>query len=407
MGGLPRRATYIAQKTTEGFQKIIVDSGDFSSPGSKHGEFKTEWMIHGMGDLGYDAVAVGERDLQLGRARLLQLAKKYSLPLVCANLFDTDTNEFYVKPYVIVEKGNKSFLGLMGHSAKVGIFAVISPTFITPVAVRGEKPLKVTDPVRAAETAIKKLQEEGCTVIIALAHTSIPEAGRIAALGGLSAIVMGHALSYVREPRFDNGAVIVQAGREGRYIGDIQIEVGQGNEVESVEGKVEALSSTYKDDPHFAALISEYKKALEVHVFAPQRTQDAGVQLYVGKSTCGSCHADELEQWETTAHAHAFATLVQNKSHFDPECVRCHVTGYGRGNGFKDANTTPAMADVQCEVCHGPGFEHFRFHSKSGEKGSEAKAEMAEVTESICLQCHTDDRDPGFDYEKKIAEVTH
>jgi 2',3'-cyclic-nucleotide 2'-phosphodiesterase (5'-nucleotidase family) len=407
MGGLPRRATYIAEKTTEGFEKIIVDSGDFSSPGSKHGEFKTEWMIHGMSDLGYDAVAVGEKDLQLGRTRLAELAEKYSLPLVCANLVDIETKEFYVKPYVIVEKGDKSLFGLMGHSAKVGIFGVISPTFVTPVSARGDAPLKATDPVKAAEAAIKKLQDEGCSVIIALAHTSVPEAGRIAALGGLSAIVMGHAMSYVRDPRFDNGAVIVQSGREGRYIGDIKIEVGSGGEVVSIEGDVESLSSTYKDDPHFAALIADYKKALEVQAFAPSQTEDAGVELYVGQKTCGTCHEEQQEQWESTAHAHAFATLVEKNSHFDPECVRCHVTGYGKGNGFRDANTTPAMADVQCEVCHGPGFDHYRFRSSDGKTGTEAEAAMAEVTESVCVECHRDDHDAEFDYEKKIAEVTH
>ncbi len=360
-----------------------------------------------MGDLGYDAVAIGEKDLQMGRARLLELAGRYSVPLVCANLVDVESKDLFVKPYVIVRKGSKSFFGLTGHSVKVGIFGVISPAFVTPVSVRGETPLRATDPVKAAEAVIERLQDEGCSVIIALAHVSVPEAGRIAALGGISTIVMGHSLSYVRDPRFDNGAAVVQGGREGRYIGNIRIEVGSGGEVVSVEGKVEALTSTYKDDPHFAALISEYKKALEVKAFPPTVTEDTGVDQYVGKSNCGGCHAEQLKQWESTAHAHAFATLVEHKSHFDPECIRCHVTGYGSGSGFRDANTTPGMADVQCEVCHGPGFVHYRFHTSNGETGSEAEAAMPEVTESVCVQCHKDDHDPDFDFERKIADVTH
>ncbi len=385
----------------------MVDAGDFSSPGSKHGEFKTEWMIRGMSDLGYDAVAVGERDLQMGRQRITELASKYSLPLVCANLIDVETKELLFDPYVIVERGSSSFFGLLGSKVKVGIFGVLSPSYVTPVHQRGEAPVKATNPVEAAEAVIAKLREEGCSVIVALAHVTVPEAGKIAGVGGLTAIVMGHSLSYVRIPRFDNGAAVVQGGREGRYIGDIKIEVAPGGEVVSTEGEVVGLSKTYKDDPHFAALINGYKKALELEMFAPEKTRDEGVEVFIGKNTCGGCHTDQMEQWKSTAHARAFATLVERGSHFDPECVRCHVTGYGRGNGFKDARTTMAMADVQCETCHGPGMDHFLFHSSDAKKVSEADAVMGKVSESACIECHRDDHDPEFDFEEKVVTVTH
>lgn len=405
MGGLPRRASYMAKQTTEGYEKIVVDAGDFSSPGSTHGEYKSEWMIRGMGELGYDAVAVGERDLQLGRATLLELASKYSLPLTCANIIDTETKEYLVSPYKIVEKGKKSLFGLAGNKVKVGIFAVMSPKYLIPMNKPGEAPLKATDPVQAAKESIAQLKSKGCTVIIALAHVSVPEAGKIAALGDLTAMVMGHSMSFLAKPRFDNGTIVIQGGREGRYIGDVKIEVAGGGEVVSVEGEVNTLSKTYSDDPHIVALIAEYKKGLELRSFAP-KVEEIGTE-FLGTTTCGSCHTDQMSQWKETPHAHAFATLVENNSHFDPECIVCHVLGYGRGNGFRDANSTPSMANVQCENCHGPGMVHFRYHSTGGEKGTEAEAAMGPVPESACTQCHKDDHDPDFDYEKKISAVTH
>lgn len=384
-----------------------MDAGDFSSSGGKHGEFKTEWMIRGMSEMGYDAVAVGDRDLQLGRAWMLETAAKYSLPLVCANLIDTESKKLLLPPYVIVERGSKSLFGMGGGSLKVGIFAVLSPKYLVPVNKPGEAPLKATDPVDAAKRTIKELQGKGCKVIVALAHVSVPEAGRMAALGGLSAIVMGHSMTHLNDPRFDNGAIVIQGGREGRYIGDVQFEVDPRAGVVSVEGEVPALSNEYKDDPHFAALISQYKKALEVRKFAPKHTSDEGAELYMGSVTCGTCHMEQLEQWKATAHANAFAILVEKGSQYDPECVGCHVTGYGRGNGFRDARTTPSMADVQCEACHGPGMSHFRYHSSDGQKGTEAEAAMATVGESVCVRCHKGDHDPEFDFEKKVPAVTH
>lgn len=397
----------MAKHTVEGVERIVVDAGDFASAGSKHGEFKTEWMMRGMGDMGYDAVAVGERDLQLGRGRLLELAAQNSIPFVCANLIDTESKELLVPRYVIVEKGNKSFFGLMGHRVKVGIFGILSPRYLVPVNKPGEAPLKATDPIDATKRMIEELQQKGCSVIVALAHVSVPEAGKMASLGGLSAIVMGHSMTILREPRFDNGAIVIQGGREGRYIGDIQIQVDSSGQVISMEGEVASLSKTYKDDPHFAALISEYKKALELQRFVPKVTSDAGAELYIGKTTCGSCHTDQFDHWKTTRHADAFATLVEDNSHFDPECLGCHVTGYGRANGFRDAKTTPAMSDVQCEACHGPGMVHFRYHSTDGKRGTEADAAMGTVSESVCTNCHRDDHDPEFDFDEKIVAVTH
>jgi 2',3'-cyclic-nucleotide 2'-phosphodiesterase (5'-nucleotidase family) len=388
-------------------EKIVVDAGDFLSASSKHGEFKAEFLMRGMGDLGYDAVAIGERDLQLGRTKFLELAEKYSVPLVCANLLDAETKELLVDPYVIVSRGEKSMLGLFGGQVKIGIFGVISDKYVTPVSKPGEPPVRATDPVEAAGAVIERLQEEGCNVIVALTHVSVPEAGRIAGLGGITAIVMGHSLSYLREPRFDNGVIVVQGGREGRYIGDVMIEVGQGGDVVSAEGEVLPLDSTIKDDPHFATLINEYKKALEIQAFAPKTTKEEGVDLYVGKTTCGRCHQDQLEQWESTAHAAAFATLEKNNSHFDPDCVGCHVTGYGRGNGFRDARSTPSMANVQCEQCHGPGLPHFRYQSSEGKIGSAEKGVLGPVEASVCEECHKDDHDPDFNFGAKVQGVIH
>lgn len=39
----------------------------------------------------------------------------------------------------------------------------------------------------------------------------------------------------------------------------------------------------------------------------------------------------------------------------EPKCLKCHVTGYGKPGGFISLEQTPGMANVQCEMCHGPG----------------------------------------------------
>src|SRR5271169_2328963 len=95
---------------------------------------------------------------------------------------------------------------------------------------------------------------------------------------------------------------------------------------------------------------------------------------YVGVTMCGVCHKTEkqgkqFDIWKSTAHASAFKTLQSSKADEiakakgltvkaseAPECLQCHVTGYG-----VDKSLTAALKmedGIQCESCHGPGSDY-------------------------------------------------
>jgi hypothetical protein len=79
-------------------------------------------------------------------------------------------------------------------------------------------------------------------------------------------------------------------------------------------------------------------------------------QRYVGKNTCAACHYSKFRTWKHEKHALGFEILPQ-KYRKDPKCLTCHTTGYGEPTGYKDAST-PQLAGITCESCHGPGSEH-------------------------------------------------
>lgn len=80
--------------------------------------------------------------------------------------------------------------------------------------------------------------------------------------------------------------------------------------------------------------------------------------LYVGETACIACHEERHTSWITTAHATAFDTLTAGGDSDNELCFPCHTAGYGLASGFVDLQTTPHLANVQCENCHGPGSNH-------------------------------------------------
>ena len=80
--------------------------------------------------------------------------------------------------------------------------------------------------------------------------------------------------------------------------------------------------------------------------------------IYVGADYCLQCHADYHADWSQTVHAGAYQTLVDGGNGDNYLCLPCHTVGYGQASGFVNIDSTPHLANVQCENCHGPGSNH-------------------------------------------------
>lgn len=119
---------------------------------------------------------------------------------------------------------------------------------------------------------------------------------------------------------------------------------------------------------------------------------------YVGDEVCGACHPAVREALADTRHAHAMGTLAQAQSSFNPDCFRCHVTGYGHPGGYVGART-PTFAHVGCEACHGPGSDHVAAPARGfGDLPRDASA---------CVGCHTHDTSPDFTWESRWPLLAH
>ena len=113
-------------------------------------------------------------------------------------------------------------------------------------------------------------------------------------------------------------------------------------------------------------------------------------------------------------------TLIAKKQQFNPDCLQCHTTGYKDNNGFRDLRTSPAMANVQCEVCHGPAYRHtleqriFDQQKKRAAAGTATTATFtprhspkAAVSPAVCLKCHNEEHDDDFNFGRDLKLLSH
>lgn len=156
----------------------------------------------------------------------------------------------------------------------------------------------------------------------------------------------------------------------------------------------------------------------------------AADHAYVGAKKCKVCHFKEYNSWAATKMAKAFELLkpgvaveAKKAAKLDPTkdytkdtgCVACHVTGFGKKGGFVDATSTPDLAGIGCEMCHGPGGtytqkEHMSLQNKGYKKADlVAVGLVGQVGKEQCAVCHNP-KSPfftEFDFEKRVKEGTH
>lgn len=153
---------------------------------------------------------------------------------------------------------------------------------------------------------------------------------------------------------------------------------------------------------------------------------------YRGNKSCDGCHEGESHEWQQSTHARAFELLAPGKRvgfkkkagladidyRQNVYCQKCHTTGHGQEGGFVDIESTPEMAGVGCESCHGPSSKYRETHKNTN--FSRVRARAAGQTyaslgdRGVCEKCHSvaSPFNPGvnpkyaFDLKKRLREGT-
>lgn len=214
-GGFAKRASLVTT-LRDSSNMILVDAGGFGGGGvydsytrGRQGDsLRTMAAIRAMGYIKYDAVCIGDDDLQYGGQWLKKQALYSGVPLISANCFTLD-GRLLAAPYIIVKKGKYS----------IGITAVTTPERVLAT----DDSIVVKPPIPAIRALWKELRGKSDFQVI-LAHLGETESRMLLdTFPDCELVVNGHRKNSTEEFITAQGQVMLQFGFQGKALSYAEI----------------------------------------------------------------------------------------------------------------------------------------------------------------------------------------
>jgi hypothetical protein len=484
-GGLVRRYNFLKSLSAKGWPIVAVDLGDIARGTGRQALLKYATAMEALRQMNYTAIGIGKSEFQLS---LLEAVAEYTLQqeknakkderfprILATNLEDRQ------KDGVFFELVEGAEVARQPAVPKVGVMSIVAPSVAKTVkdpAIRfvvdaGGK----FDNATAIGRAMVELQAKKADSVVMLYEGTIKEARAVAGYcqklaaqyPKLPVVRVVLCLSEDPEPPGITEVVgdtqLVWVGQKGRYVGVLGGYRGKAGQpwqwkyqVVKIGPEFDTPKGQEKTHPLMQLMESYAQKVKESKLVAAYLQSDHPVQQafkgvkpkYVGSKRCMDCHPSAYKVWSRWekdltkhSHAHAYETLEKlainpSQRQFDPECVSCHVVGFGKTGGFTGPELTTRLKNVGCESCHGPCSEHVKDPTDSkwyphinplradeeertlAAKKAKVKLNAQEAArlnqvnvqrmrrmDRFCQSCHDIDNDVNWKFDKRWPEIIH
>ena len=414
-GGVARRAHVIRTIRASDPNVILLDAGSaFSEPEKQtNPDFlsrEEERLYFGlMGGLRYDAAAIGTTELATGLQHFREVAAGCSVPFVSSNV--TENGVALARPMIRLVRGD----------IRVVVIGLFEPPQGSENASleRAAAYVTIEDPERTLSRLLPSVRPTA-DLVIALGRLS---PGKVRSLierhPELDLVVSTefeaptlkretNRLSLERQdrPGFIGNTLVLYTLSQTYGVEVARLGLNRRGAIAAAEMQSVWLRSSVPDNPEVRESLNRFydrvgrMQAAQSSVrplFAQDRTRMT--ERYVGAGACRACHEPEFAQWSTTKHASAYKTLLDVHRHYQPRCVVCHVVGLGTRNGYRIGQAEGTLANVQCEICHGPGGRHAEAPSSENISSS--------VPVGVCVECHNPEHSDHFVYDQELPRVKH
>ncbi|MBL8821067.1 MAG: hypothetical protein JNJ77_00665 [Planctomycetia bacterium] len=458
-GGLERRQELMNRLSGHGYALSAADLGDLApkEQAGPQNRWKYEMAVKSLKAMSYAGMALGPTELAMRHDTAFDLAQNYQPPIIlAANLLDPETQfPDMFKPWVMDDprrvEDNVSMVGrvvsllacpvpgvqmavgfqVTSGRPRVGYLGLVGGSIIDDCKAKNYE-AKFSAPADALKNVLPAFQAAHPEVRILLFQGKREEAETL-----LNRFPKAFDLVLCRNDasdgvapslpiKHDSGTLIIMVGHKGRTVGVAAYRRGKPLEYR-LEELVEELELPDNKTNVCREIMKEYVWGVYrnnymndvpkiSHPF--QLDPELKDAVFVGAAKCRECHPQAHAHWSATQHSHAWENLIkygrpiaevpQKDStmkmigrQYDPDCVKCHVTGYGYKGGFESAEKTPHLFGNGCENCHGPGSLHAGQPSNPVfRKPMFLSMEDKKKTGEMCMKCHDLDNDPHFDIAK-------
>ena len=247
---------------------IVLSGGDMFQGGYESNITYGNIMVDAMNEIGFDAMVLGNHELDWGEDTLIDIASKLDCPIISANTFYKESKERpeYVKPYIILERDELK-IGIIGAAIEHmenSILASISNRF------EFRYPNDYL-----SEFSYKLRKEEHCDLVVAALHDGgFDDVEHTFYYSELADIDQRTNQSYIdgfflahdhqqKNGKTRNNVPYIESGCNGRYIGkmvfNLEHDGRKFNITSSSSYNIGAYSNCRTEDKEISKLLTKYE----------------------------------------------------------------------------------------------------------------------------------------------------
>lgn len=250
--GLTRCASLIRHARQEARDDLVLlfDNGD-SIQGTPLGDLAVQDtsarhpLMRAFEELDYDAIGLGNHDFNFGLEVLNRILADAACPVVCSNVDSVENAALNWLSSLVLERS--VVIDGRAWPIRIGVLSVLPPQTLDWDTQHLNARVRITDIVETATATARDLREQGCDLIVALAHTGLTAephkalaenaAIPLAQTADVDALITGHThllfpgQTHVELEGVDaiagllHGKPAVMPGSAGSHLGQVDLQI--------------------------------------------------------------------------------------------------------------------------------------------------------------------------------------
>jgi 2',3'-cyclic-nucleotide 2'-phosphodiesterase (5'-nucleotidase family) len=245
LGSIEKRSLYIQDFINSNPRTVVLDAGDFFTMSKKL--LKDSLVCEAYATIPYDGILLGDQELTRDVKFLNNVLPKIESSIILSNLEEPSLP--FVRKYKVIKRGGLSIgvVGILGSNAMKYYSKDIRDSIV------------LTDPASTVNEIVKRIRPR-TDVIILLSHQGFDKDQVLAkSLKGVNIILGAHSQTVPKEPVIVNDILISQAGREGYYVGLIELKLSKYKKIEDHIISTISMTQDMPDHPRIMELIKYFE----------------------------------------------------------------------------------------------------------------------------------------------------